>query len=294
MDRPEIDFPSVAVFGPGLLGGSLVRAIRQRSGGAVQVRVWARRREPLERLRDEGSAQLVSTDSAEVAAGADLLVLAMTVGAMRACLLPMLEAGVLKAGAVVTDVGSVKGTVVRALEPLVAAAGGHFVGSHPMAGSEKKGLDHASADLFEGSACLITPTPGSDPSATDAVEAFWRWLGCRTSRLSPESHDDTVARISHLPHLVAALVVEAALSRDPGAVAYAGGGFRDSTRVAAGPPDMWTEILLENREAVLSVLAEFHALTGETLAFLKDRREEELRSLLADAKRLRDRLRQDR
>ncbi|MCB1087363.1 MAG: prephenate dehydrogenase/arogenate dehydrogenase family protein [Verrucomicrobiae bacterium] len=287
----SMDFKRVAVFGPGLLGGSLARAIRQRAGDSVAVQVWGRREEPLRELLAEGSATLASTDPAEAAAGADLVILAMTIGAMRPCLEPVIAAEALAPGAVVTDVGSVKGPVVAELESLVADAGGYFIGSHPMAGSEQKGLAHASADLFEGAACLITPTEASQEAAVERIDAFWQWLGCRTSRLNPKDHDETVARISHLPHLVAALVVEAALRQDPGAAAYAGGGFRDTTRVASGPADMWTEILLENRDAVRETLAQFHALTGETLAFLDGWKKEDLHRLLADAKERRDRLR---
>lgn len=286
-----MDFKRIAVFGPGLLGGSLVRAIHARAPGGVEVRVWGRRPEPLDTLKAEGSADFVSTRAEEVAEGADLLILAMTIGAMGESLRPILESGALAPGAVVTDVGSVKGPVVASLEPLVRAAGGHFIGSHPMAGSEQKGLDHATADLFDGAACLITPTEASDPVAVDRVETFWRWLGSRTSRLSPGVHDETVARISHLPHLVAALVVEAALRTDPDAALFAGGGFRDTTRVASGPPDMWVEILMENRDAVRAALRQFHALTGETLAFLDDLKKEDLHRLLAGAKERRDRLR---
>ncbi|MBL9150913.1 MAG: prephenate dehydrogenase/arogenate dehydrogenase family protein [Verrucomicrobiales bacterium] len=281
-------FSRIAIFSPGLLGGSLVRAIHRQSAGSVEVRVWGRREEPLQCLRDEGAATFASTNAAEVADGADLIVLAMTIGAMRATLEPVLAAGALAPGAIVTDVGSVKGSVVAALEAPVTAAGGYFVGSHPMAGSEQKGLDHATADLFTDAACLITPTTTSDPGAVDRVEDFWRWLGCRTARMSPERHDETVSRISHLPHVVASLVVEAALRESPDAAIYAGGGFRDTTRVASGPPEMWTEILLENRDAVLARLEQFHALTGEMLAFLRDRREEDLHRFLSGAKERRD------
>ena len=128
----------------------------------------------------------------------------------------------------------------------------------------------------------------SDADALERVDQFWRWLGARTSRLSPEAHDRAVAMVSHLPHLVAALLVESVLGRSPEVAAFAGGGFRDSTRIASGHAEMWTEILLENREAVREALADFHRLTGESLAFFDDLKKEELHRLLADAKSRRD------
>ncbi len=291
-----MDFRRIAVIGPGLLGGSLVRAVARRASvldgvGTPEVRVWGRRPEPVAQLRADGDAAVASTNLAEVAAGADLVVLATPIGVMRSLVDELIARGAIVEGVTVTDVGSVKASVVASLEEVVAESGGHFVGSHPMAGSEKTGLEFASPDLFEGAACLVTPTDATDAAALARVETFWRWLGGRTTRLSPEAHDRSVALISHVPHLVAALLVETALGQAPEAGALAGGGFRDSTRIAAGAPEMWTEILLENREAVRDALAHFHRLTGESLAFLDDWKKEDLHRLLADAKARRDELR---
>lgn len=283
-----MDFSRIAVIGPGLLGGSLIRAIRHRAGGAIELRAWGRREEPVRQLLAEGAVTIASTDIGAVARDADLIVLCTTVGAMGCSVRAILQAGSLAPGCVVTDVGSVKGPVVAELEPLIAAAGGRFIGSHPMAGSEQGGLENASADLFEGAACLITPTETSDPTAMESVEALWRWLGCRTHRLDPAAHDRAVALISHLPHIVAAILTESILGTEPGAGKFAGGGFRDSTRIAGGSPDMWTEILLENRDAVRDALRQFHHLTGETLAFFDGMRKEDLHRLLASAKKRRD------
>lgn len=284
------DFERIAIIGPGLLGGSLVHAIRQRNAG-IEVRVWGRREEPLASLQRDRLVSIASTSIAEVVSGADLVVLATTIGVMGDWVRGMIVEEALAGGAVVTDVGSVKGSVVEELEPLVGGAGGHFIGSHPMAGSEKKGLEHASADLFEGAACLITPTERSHPPSVDRIDRFWQWLGCRTSRLTPAEHDEAMARISHVPHLVAAILVEAALKPDGAAGAFSGGGFRDTTRIASGSPEMWTEILMENRDAVREALAQFHALTGETLAFLDEMKKEDLHRLLSDARERREQIR---
>ncbi|MCP5541342.1 MAG: prephenate dehydrogenase/arogenate dehydrogenase family protein [Akkermansiaceae bacterium] len=290
------DFQRVAIAAPGLLGGSLALALAARRP-CPAIRVWGRRAEPLETLRAAIAPRAdldfaASTDFAEAAAGADLIVLATPVGAMRETLLSLLDSeGPPAPGAVVTDMGSVKGSVVAELEPLCAARGLRFVGSHPMAGSEQKGAEHASDALFAGAACLLTPTAATDAAALERVDAFWRTLGCRTHRLAPGAHDRAVARISHLPHVLAATLVATALSGD-GADAgnYAAGGFRDTTRVASGPPEMWAEILLENRGPLSALLLDFREKIGELLVFLEAGDRENLVRFLSQAKERRDAL----
>jgi prephenate dehydrogenase len=156
----------------------------------------------------------------------------------------------LKRDALVTDVGSVKGSVVRELGPLVARAGGRFVGSHPMAGSEKTGPAAASAGLFEGAVCVVTPGGESLPEAVSRVEGLWRAVGASTLRMSPELHDELVSRSSHLPHVAAATLASYVL--DPAGAkeqaALCANGFWDTTRIASGSPEMWRDIALANRE----------------------------------------------
>lgn len=168
-----MDFQRVAIIGPGLLGGSLALALAGRSdaeAGPPEIRVWGRRTEPLDLLRRRAPSVAAFTDLAAAGAGADLIILATPVGAMGGCVRRLKEAGALVSGVVITDVGSVKGPVVAELEPLAAEAGARFVGSHPMAGSEKTGMEHASAGLFQGAACLVTPTASSDADAVERVE----------------------------------------------------------------------------------------------------------------------------
>ncbi len=189
--------------------------------------------------------------------------------------------------AAITDVGSVKSPVVRDLESVF---GGRFVGSHPMAGSERSGLDSARADLFAGAACIITPTALSDVEALDSVRDLWRVLGGRIVEMSPEAHDESIARVSHLPHAIAAALVHAVNHSSSDVLPLAGGGYRDTTRVAAGPPALWAEILLENRTALLAGLEDAkiqidlmkkHILAGDAGA---------LEAYLADAKDIRSQL----
>lgn len=183
---------------------------------------------------------------------------------------------------VLTDAGSVKSGTVRDLE---AIFGGRFVGSHPMAGSERSGLDAAREDLFQGAAAILTPTPRSQPAAVEAVRDLWQSVGCRVLEMSPAAHDDAVALVSHLPHAAASALVNAIHLRAPSASGLAGGGYRDTTRVAAGPPAMWSEILLENREPVLNALGDFSRTLDELQALL---RAQDARALTAFLSRARD------
>jgi prephenate dehydrogenase len=181
----------------------------------------------------------------------------------------------------------VKGSVIEALEPLLRQAGIDFVGSHPMAGSEKTGIEAATNDLFEGATCLVTPTANTNADALARVESFWQTLGAKTLRMSLDVHDRKVARISHAPHAVAYAQVMAALKVDPSAAQIVGNGFRDSTRIAASDPDLWTGILLENKSEVVSALADTAARIQDVLAMVRDGDKEKLRQFLAEAQQLR-------
>ena len=184
--------------------------------------------------------------------------------------------------------GSVKGSVVAALEPLFKDSRGTFIGSHPMAGSERAGIEAAREDLFDGARCLITPTASTSAETQQRVTAFWHAMGCSTEAMPPDVHDRKVARISHLPHLTASALVLAALSSDPSAMTCVANGFRDSTRIAAGDPGMWTGILSENRAEVLHGLAALSTRLAELVEIIQNSDDEALRRFLAEAKALRD------
>lgn len=274
----------LAVFGPGLLGGSLL--YDARALGARELRVWARREAALDPVRAAGLADFVSTDAAEAAAGADVLVLCVPVGGMTE-LARRIAAAPVAEGAVFTDVGSVKGMVMREVAPVLAAAGRQFVGSHPMAGSERAGFGAARAGLYQEAACILTPAAGGDAKAVEKVRGFWEVLGCRVSEMDAETHDRVVARISHLPHVAAVLAALAALRSDPAAGQYAAGGLRDTTRVAAGDPDMWCGILLENREALLPGLRDLGEALAHLTAAVESGDSGTLHAILEEARRLR-------
>lgn len=276
----------IAILGPGLLGGSI--ALRLRQLGGSQVTLWARRPEAVEEAIAAGCADHATSDVRAAVEDADLVVLCVPVGAMKQIVSAFLPA--LRTDAIVTDVGSVKGAVLAEVGTLFAGRG-HFVGSHPMAGSESTGLKAARADLFERSTCIVTPDANTDPKALAAVEAFWTKLGCRVVQLGAGEHDDCVALVSHLPHLVAAILVNVVAERNAHAFGVVGPGFRDTTRVASGPPAMWTEILRENSTAVVAATDALIAkLTDFRHTLAPDGDGGKLHDILAAAKTTRDRI----
>ena len=274
----------LAIIGPGLLGGSI--ALAARRAGGFRVAVWARRSDAVAELQKRALAEVASSDLARVVQDADLVVLAVPIGAMAA--LARQIAPLVPRGAVITDVGSVKAPVVEELSAIFAE-GGRFVGSHPMAGSEQTGLAAAREGLFDEAACIVTPDHRSDAAAVTAVDGFWRTLGGRVLELSPAAHDEIVALVSHFPHLLAATLINLVAAKNGAAFDFAGPGFRDTTRVAGGPPEMWTEILHTNRTAVrASVEAMIEKL--REIATLLDH-DAPMTEFLNQAKTQRDRLR---
>ncbi len=274
----------LAIFGPGLLGGSLLHDARAL--GAADLRVWARRKESLTDVHEAGLADFSSIDPMAVAEGADVLVLCVPVGGMKE-LAAQLAAARPATGAIFTDVGSVKGMVMREVAPVFTAAGHVFIGSHPMAGGERTGLAHAKAGLYRHAPCLLTPGPDTDSAALKRLHNYWHAHGCRVHEMDAATHDAVVARISHLPHAAAVLATLAALRNDSSISRYSAGGLRDTTRVASGDPAMWREIMLENREALLPALRDFRDAAATLLAILENNDAASLEALLAEARDLR-------
>ena len=278
------DFPIVTILGGGLLGGSLALALGHVKN-PPQIRLWARRAETAAHAREIG-IEGATADLAAAVNEADLVILAVPVGSMPALLSSALEAG-LKTGCLVTDVGSVKRPPHESLAPLLENTGIRFIGSHPMAGSERNGLAAVTSALFDNAACLLTNDDGAPPDCCAALERFWQSVGCRVSWMSAAVHDELVARISHVPHLVAAAAARVCL-RDPSEGRFGGGGLRDTTRVASGNATMWAEIVTENREAIAAPLREMIEDLSTMLATLDHGDQEAARQWLADAKHRRD------
>ncbi len=248
----------ITLVGVGLLGGSLGLAVKRR-GLARQVAGYVRREASVQECAQAGAVDFATTDLLAAAWEADLVVLCTPLAQMRMLVEQMLPA--LKRGAIVTDVGSVKASVVKNLESLVASAGAHFVGSHPMAGAEQMGVASARADLFESATCIVTPTKRTHPAALRQVEQLWQSVGGRGMSLTPENHDVLVSRSSHLPHVVAVALAASVLDpKHPKHQAVlCGNGFRDTTRIASGSPEMWRDIALANRRNLVRALGGFVA-----------------------------------
>jgi prephenate dehydrogenase len=257
--KPEtrrVRWKKITLVGVGLLGGSLGMALRKRRL-AKSVTGFVRRAASVPECKGLGAVNMATQDLLHAVDGADLIVLCTPIAQMRGLVKQMLPA--LKRGSIVTDVGSVKGSVVRDLEALVARAGAHFVGSHPMAGAEKMGVAAARADLFVGAVCVVTPTRKSNPAAVRKVEQLWKSVGARLLSLTPKAHDELVSRSSHLPHVVAAQLANLILSpehpKEQGMLCA--NGFRDTTRIASGSPEMWRDIALANRRNLSRALETF-------------------------------------
>lgn len=235
-----------------------------------------------------GAVGSASTRLEAVVEGADLVVICTPVGQMET--LGSRLAGLLAPGAVVTDVGSVKAPVVAALEPAVQRARARFVGGHPLAGSEKMGVRAAREDLFQGAVVVLTPTASSDPETVDGLRHLWESVGSQVLVMSAERHDDLVSRSSHLPHLIAAALAHAILAPDrpPEQDQLCATGFRDTTRVASGSPEMWRDIALANRRAVLSALDAFDRSVAELRRALEAGNEAAVGAFLQVAKERRD------
>ena len=251
-------FRRLALIGVGLIGSSLARIARERGDLAAEVVACARTAKTRARVLELGIADRVEEDPARAVAGADCVMLAAPVGAfadLAAAIAPHLAPG-----AILTDVGSTKQSVIRDVGPLVPA-GVHFVPAHPLAGTEYSGPDSGFVTLFQGRYTLIVPPPGTDEDAIGKIEELWRRCGSTVERMEPAHHDRVLAIVSHLPHLLAFTICGTAddladESRSE-VLRFAASGFRDFTRIAASDPVMWRDVFLNNREALLEMLARF-------------------------------------
>ncbi len=278
----------LAVVGVGLLGGSVAKAARQ-GGLARRIVGIGRDTGRLQPALDDGTLDVAVTDLDAGVRDADFVLLAAPVLAIEGLLERVWRAA--PPGAVVTDVGSTKRNIVRAAERLATTRPLAFVGSHPLAGSEQAGYRVARLDLFRGATVIVTPTEATELAALKTTTEFWEALGARVSSLDPETHDRTVAAISHLPHLIACALVDGAARVEPAALEFAARGFRDTTRIAAGDPDMWTEIFLANRDALTATVEAFRNALGELQQVIDGGRADAVRAVLARIKATRDQVR---
>src|SRR5688500_2194750 len=266
----------LSILGVGLLGGSIGLAVKA-AGIPCRVVGYGHRKETIARALEVGAIDESASSSKKAVLDADLIILCTPVGLFERILAEI--AADIPDRAIVTDVGSTKRSVVEVGER-VASKSAHFIGSHPMAGSEKRGVEFARADLFQGARCIVTPTERSDPAALAEVEQFWQRLGMTTTRMSPEEHDRLVCDVSHLPHAVAAALI--AMQPDA-ALPLAGKGFLDTTRIAGGDGALWRDILQDNADNVADAIQRFRAQLDQVLELLDAAKREELAKWLDSA-----------
>jgi len=251
-------FNRLALIGVGLIGSSIARAARAQ-GAVREIVATARSPATRRRVAELGLADQVVEGNGAAAAGADLVIACVPVGACGEVAKEI--APRLTPGAIVSDVGSVKAAIVRDMAPHLPV-GVHFVPAHPVAGTEHSGPDAGFAELFVGRWCILTPPDGTDAAAADKLAAFWRLLGANVETMAPEHHDLVLAITSHLPHLIAYTIVgtadELAEVTRSEVLKFSAGGFRDFTRIAASDPTMWRDVFLANKDAVLEMLGTFN------------------------------------
>ncbi|HEY2071054.1 MAG TPA: prephenate/arogenate dehydrogenase family protein [Rhizomicrobium sp.] len=248
----------LTLVGIGLIGSSIARAAR-RGKLADHIAGYTPDADQIARAEKLGFADSLHTSLADAVRGADLVILAAPVGAFGAIAQEM--APHLKQGAIVSDTGSVKMTVLRDVAPHLPE-GVHLVPAHPISGTERSGPEAGFAELFDGRWCILTPPPGTNASAIEATANFWRGLGSHVDVMEPRHHDLVLAITSHVPHLIAYNIVGTAADletvTESEVIKYSAGGFRDFTRIAASDPTMWRDVFLNNREAVLEMLGRFN------------------------------------
>lgn len=288
-DRADVISVStrMTVIGVGLIGGSLARILRQK-GAVGEIIGVGRSENNLRRAVELGVVDRYSTDPCEGVKGADLVFLATPVCSI-APLLARIN-GFLPPGCIVTDGGSVKETIVAACESLMPP-GVHFVGGHPIAGTEKSGVDASFPTLYRGKRCIVTPTPLTDSRALETVVRMWEIAGSKVVTMDAAKHDRIVAAISHLPHMVAYSLVNAVEGYDrldESILSYSAGGFRDFTRIASSDPAMWRDIALMNRDALLEMIDLFSGYFSRLRALVDDRDGQGLENFFAESKKSRD------
>jgi prephenate dehydrogenase len=280
----------VALIGVGLIGGSLGLAIR-RARLAGEAVGYDLDRAALARARKRGAIDGAAATATEAVRGAELVVLATPVGSFETIVKEC--AGSFAPGALLTDVGSVKGALIGRIEALLPAQVS-YLSAHPLAGREQSGIDVASPTLFKGSRCVVTPGNRSRSDDVRRLTRLWEGIGATVVTMPPDEHDRFLAVVSHLPHLVAYALVTCALElagRDPGLLELTAGGFRDFTRIAASSPEMWRDICLENRRQIVAAVEQYQAILERFRQMVASGDGAALERTFAQARRIKERLR---
>ncbi|MFN3739941.1 MAG: prephenate dehydrogenase [Thermodesulfovibrionales bacterium] len=283
----EINFNKTSIIGVGLIGASLGLAIRKK-GLCEKIYGFGRNERNLLRAKEKGIIDSYSLDLKEVCEDSDLIVLSTPVGVF----LEMVKniSPFLKKGSIIIDVGSVKGRLVYEIESLMPE-GVFYIGTHPIAGSDKSGIDDARAELFEGARCIITPTDRTDRNSLERISQLWKNIGCHVELMDPYRHDEIYGAVSHLPHIIAYSLVNTIGEINDEFIKYSGQGFKDATRIALSSPELWRDIVVYNRENLLRFLEVFRAEIEKIDEYLKNNKAEAIRENFQKARQLRERIR---
>lgn len=271
----------IAILGLGLMGTSLALGLKKRNQ-PVRINAFARREETRTQALEQGVADAVFADPCDAVREADIVVICVpiwTIAKLAESVVPAL-----KPGAVVTDVGSTKSELLKIMQPLFKASAACFIGSHPIAGSEKTGIEAGNPDLYEGRLTVVCPSEEVPMEADRAVCEMWRNAGSEVVEMSPQEHDAMLASTSHLPHMVAAALARSVADGEPAYKAdYCGTGFKDTTRVASGSADMWVDIIDTNRVALENELNRFHDELWGLIQVLRDGNQDDIKRWLEEA-----------
>lgn len=277
---------NIAVLGLGLMGASLALGLKKR-GFAGRILGYARREETRSQALENGVVDQVFPKPSEAVRDADIVVICVPIWSIAQ--LAEEIAGSLKPGAVVTDVGSTKSELLKTMEPIFQPLEAYFVGSHPIAGSEKTGIDAGNPDLYDGRLTIVCPDENTPTTMEQAVSNLWKSAGSEVVEMSPAEHDAMLASTSHLPHMVAAALARSIADGDPSKKAdFCGTGFKDTTRVASGSADMWVDIIDTNRTALEAELDRFNEELQGLIKILRSGNGDDIRTWLEDARDDRD------
>lgn len=262
----NIFFNKVSIIGVGLLGASFALALRE-NGLCKTICGYGRKEENLKRAKERGIIDDYSLDVRKACENSDLILLSTPIGAFREIAERIKDT--LKQGVLITDVGSVKGRLVYELESLMPD-GVHYIGSHPIAGSDRSGIDDARTDLFNNARCIVTPTEKSDESAKEKIISIWEAVGAKVEVMDPFAHDEIYAAVSHFPHIIAYTIVNTVGDVDSKYIGYAGKGFKDTTRIALSSPEMWRDISIFNKENLIRMIDVFRENLDRITSYLKE------------------------
>lgn len=282
-------FNQITILGPGLLGASLAMAAKKNKL-CQKVSIWSRSEYSRNKCKPQAWCDQVYDTPIEAIVSSELVILCTpvaTIGNLLKEIAPHLHPD-----ALVTDVGSTKAEICKVAESINTDSL-NFLGSHPMAGSEKTGLEHARVDLFESSACILTPTESSNPAHLETLKSFWEALKMQVFIQTPETHDTIVAHLSHLPHALAAILSAHLFNHDSDWASMSGAGLKDTTRVAAGSPELWQQILFQNKTSVLDALERFESILQRFKIALSENDTDAVTKILEDGKKFRETLNHD-